>query len=113
MASLSRTITTRRLLLLLLAWFGVILGLAVAAGKLLALAERPNGSTAFDSSITSWAVAHRTAGLTTLARVLSTIGSQWVLAPAVALVVVFLVRRRRVVLTGFLVAAWGGAPRLT
>ncbi len=47
---------------LLLVSFAVILGCAIAAGELLALAERPDGSTTFDSSITSWIVAHRTHG---------------------------------------------------
>jgi hypothetical protein len=59
---------TTRLVLLLVA-FGVILGCAIGVGELLKLAERPDGSTALDSSITNWVVAHRVSGLTTLARV--------------------------------------------
>ena len=35
--------------------------------------ERPDGSTAVDSSITSWVVAHRAPALTSLARLLSTL----------------------------------------
>jgi membrane-associated phospholipid phosphatase len=98
-----------RLLLLLLAGFAVLLSAAVACGELLALVERPDGSTGFDSAITSWLVDHRTGGLTTLARLLSTVGSQKVLAPLVGAVTVLLVARRRLLATGFLLVAWGGA----
>ena len=42
------------LLVAMVAWFGIVLGCAVAAGELLAQVERPDGSTAIDSSITSW-----------------------------------------------------------
>jgi membrane-associated phospholipid phosphatase len=94
---------------LLLVSFAVILGCATAAGELLELAERPDGSTEFDSSITSWIVDHRAQGLTTLAHALSTIGSQAVLTPVSVLVAVALLVRRRFVLAGLLVAAWGGA----
>lgn len=103
--------TTRWILVfaLLLVSFAVILGGAIVIGELLTLAERPDGSTAFDSSVTSWAVAHRTSALTTLARVLSTIGSQAVLIPVVALLLAALVIRRRFVPSGLLFVAWGGA----
>lgn len=94
---------------MLVALFVVLLGCAIAAGELLETAERPGGSTAFDSSITSWMVAHRTQGLTTTARVLSTIGSQVVLTPGACVVAAALVLRRRFWLAGSLVAAWGGA----
>jgi membrane-associated phospholipid phosphatase len=94
---------------LLLASFAVILGCAIAAGRLLALAERPDGSTAFDSSITSWMVAHRAQGLTTLAHALSTVGSQVVLTPLSLVVAAALLARRRLLLAGLLVVAWGGA----
>jgi membrane-associated phospholipid phosphatase len=97
------------LLTVLLVSFGVVLGCAVGAGELLALAERPDGSTAFDGSITTWVVAHRTDALTTAARVFSTIGSQTVLIPLVAIAVVALIWRRELATAGFLVAAWGGA----
>jgi undecaprenyl-diphosphatase len=77
---------------------------------LLAGAERPDGSTAFDSSITSWMVAHRTGALTAIARLLSTIGSQTVLIPLLALVLVLmLIGRRRFASLPLLVVAWGGA----
>jgi hypothetical protein len=89
--------------------FAGVLGLAVATGELLELAERPDGSTGFDSSITSWVVAHRTAGLTAAARLFSTLGSQTILIPVTAIVTVALVGRRRFVTAGLLVAAWGGA----
>jgi undecaprenyl-diphosphatase len=89
--------------------FGVILGCGVAAGKLLKHAEAPNGSTPFDSSITSWMVAHRDAVLTAVARALSAVGSQKVLAPVAALAAVLLLARRRLVATVALVVAWGGA----
>jgi undecaprenyl-diphosphatase len=89
--------------------FGVIVGLAVAAGSLLALAQAPDGSTPFDHSITSWFVAHRTDGLTTLARAFTNIGSQNVLLPVVAIIAVALLARRRLALAGVLVLAWAGA----
>jgi undecaprenyl-diphosphatase len=89
--------------------FAVLLACVVGLGKLLELAERPDGSTAFDSSITSWVVAHRTDALTTLAKVLSAIGSQALLTPAVLVVAALLLRRRRVELASLLVVVWGGA----
>jgi membrane-associated phospholipid phosphatase len=98
-----------RLIWGLLGWFGAVLLFAVACGKLLALAERPDGSTAFDSSITSWLVAHRASEWTALAHGLSTVGSQAVLLPLVGLVVAALLVRRRFVVAGLLIAAWGGA----
>jgi undecaprenyl-diphosphatase len=93
----------------LLAAFSCLLGLTVAAGKLLRTVERPDGSTRVDAAITSWVVAHRADSATTLAKVLSTIGSQTVLIPAVTVVAVLLARRRRFVQGGFLLGAWGGA----
>jgi undecaprenyl-diphosphatase len=89
--------------------FAVILGCAIAAGELLKLVERPSGATGVDASITSWAVAHRTSALTTLARALSTLGSQVVLTPVALVAALVLVARRRFVQAGLLVAAWGGA----
>ena len=110
MAWLGRRITARRLLLVAaLVWFAVVLGCAIATGELLKLAERRDGSTAFESSITSWVVAHRTRALTTAARLLSTLGSQAVLFPLTAVAAVLLLRRRQWTLAGLLVAAWGGA----
>jgi membrane-associated phospholipid phosphatase len=104
-----RTNTPTLLLVAILVGFAVILGCAIATGELLELAERADGSTAIDSSITSWVVAHRTPALTTAARLFSTLGSQAVLIPLTALVVVVLLGRRRFVLAGLLLAAWGGA----
>jgi undecaprenyl-diphosphatase len=101
--------TPALLVVAMLVWFGVVLGCAILAGELLELAERADGSTSIDSSITSWMVAHRTDALTTFARAASTVGSQKVLTPLVGVVTVLLVARRRLVLAGFLVAAWGGA----
>lgn len=95
---------------LLLVGFAVILACAVAAGELLELVERPDGSTALDSSITTWVVAHRTSGLTTLARALSTVGSQAILVPLTAIVTALLViTRRQFARAILLVACWGGA----
>jgi undecaprenyl-diphosphatase len=94
---------------LLLLSFAVILGCAIAAGELLELVERPDGSTALDSSITSWIVAHRTQGLTSLAHALSTIGSQVVLTPVAVVAGAALLVRRRFVLAAWLIAGWGGA----
>jgi undecaprenyl-diphosphatase len=107
---LSRPITTPRgLLLAWLASFAAILGAAIAAGKLLGLAEQPDGSTAFDRSITSWVVMHRSAGLTTLAHVFSTLGSQVVLAPVAVILTLGLVSRRHFLRAGLLLVAWAGA----
>ncbi len=89
--------------------FAVIVGCATGAGKLLALGERPNGSTAFDSSITSWVVAHRTEPLTSTARLFSTLGSQLVLAPVTALLLLALLVRRRIARAALLALAWAGA----
>ena len=107
-----RTTTPLPLLALLLLAFGLLVGVGVLTGELLGLVERPDGSTAVDSSITSWVVAHRTDGLTTLARALSTIGSQAVLIPVTAIVTVWLVARRQFVPAGLLVACWGGGLAL-
>jgi undecaprenyl-diphosphatase len=97
------------LVALLLVAFAAILGCAIAAGQLLALVERHDGSTAFDSSITSWVVAHRGQGLTTLARALSRVGSQVVLTPVAVIAGALLLAKRRFVLAGLVVAGWGGA----
>jgi undecaprenyl-diphosphatase len=102
--------TTPALLLTrLVASFAVVLACAIACGELLELAENPDGSTSFDSSITSWMVEHRTPGLTSLAHTLSTLGSQAVLTPVACVLAAFLVVRRRFVLAASLIAAWGGA----
>ena len=103
------TTTRTRLISVIVGWFGAVLVCAIVAGELLGLTERPDGSTGFDSSITSWMVAHRTSGWTGLARVLSTLGSQPVLIPLVAAVALALLARRRLVLTGSLIVVWGGA----
>lgn len=92
-----------------LAGFALILGCAIGAGELLKVVERADGSTSLDSSITAWVVAHRTGGLTTVAHVLSTLGSQAVLLPLTALVTVLLLMRRHLAPSGLLVACWGGA----
>jgi membrane-associated phospholipid phosphatase len=100
---------TLKLLAAMLLGFAVVLGCGIALGELLSLAERSNGSTSPDASITSWLVAHRSHGLTTLARVLSTLGSQIILGPLTAIVAAALLMRRRFLSAGMLVAAWGGA----
>jgi undecaprenyl-diphosphatase len=97
------------LLVAVAAAFGVVLGCGVAAGEALKHAEAPNGSTPFDSSITSWMVAHRDAVLTAVARAVSAVGSQKVLAPVAAVGAVLLLGRRRIVATLALAVAWGGA----
>jgi membrane-associated phospholipid phosphatase len=104
-----RLATPLPLLVATLVAFAVVLGCAIASGELLTLAERRDGSTAFDSSITSWMVAHRAHALTALARGLSVLGSQGVLLPAIGIVAAVLLTRRRFALTAVLVAAWGGA----
>jgi len=97
------------LLTVVLVWFAVVLGCAIAIGELLRLAEHRDGSTSFDQSITSWLVVHRAHGFTTVARWLSTLGSQKVLLPVVGIVAMALVGRRRFGLAGLLIVAWGGA----
>lgn len=103
------TTTRPRLVALTLGSFGALLLCAIVCGELLGLVERPDGSTALDSSITSWMVANRTQGWTTLARTLSTLGSQIVLLPLAGVVALALCAGRRFVLAGLLIAAWGGA----
>ena len=104
-----RTTTPALLVMVMLAWFGVVLLCAVVCGEILRHAERPDGSTAFDSSITSWMVGHRSHAFTTLARSLSTVGSQAVLLPVTGVVAAVLIARRRFVLAGLLIVTWGGA----
>jgi membrane-associated phospholipid phosphatase len=105
----SWTTTPARLLVALLVLFGLVLGCTVLAGELLAQLERPDGSTGFDRSITDWVVAHRADGLTTIAKLLSTVGSQTVLIPVTAIVGLLLLRRRALLTAAMLVALWGGA----
>jgi membrane-associated phospholipid phosphatase len=104
-----RTTTPALLAVVTVGWFAVILVVGVLCGDLLRVAERPDGSTSFDSSITTWVVAHRTGGLTTLARLLSAVGSQKILIPLAGLAALLLLGRRRLLLAGLLVAGWGGA----
>jgi undecaprenyl-diphosphatase len=92
--------------------FAAVLGATIGAGELLELAERPDGSTAFDRSVTSWFVDHRASWLTTVARALSTIGSQKVLIPLVAVVAIVLVARRTLRPAVLLVVIWAGAIEL-
>ena len=92
--------------------FAAVLAATIGAGELLELAERPDGSTGFDRSITSWSVDHRASWLTTVARALSTIGSQKVLVPLVAVVAIALVARRIARPAVLLVVIWAGAIEL-
>ena len=92
--------------------FAVVLAATIGVGELLAKAERPDGSTGFDRSITSWFVDHRASWLTTVARALSTIGSQKVLIPLVAVVAIVLVVRRALKPAVLLVVLWAGALEL-
>lgn len=92
--------------------FAAVLAATIGAGELLGLAERPDGSTAFDRSITSWFVDHRASSLTTVARALSTVGSQKVLVPLVAVVAIALMARRAARPAVLLVVIWVGAIEL-
>ncbi len=113
MPDVSARLRTRpRLAAAALLSFALVLGLTVAGGALLSLAERPDGSTGIDRSITTWALEHRDHALTTVARVLSTIGSQTVLLPLTGLVALGLVLRRRFAAAGALVLVWAGAVGL-
>ena len=76
----------------MLGGFGAVLLCAILCGELLKHAERPGGSTGFDSSITAWMVAHRSSAWTALARGLSTVGSQVVLTPVTVAVAAVLLR---------------------
>jgi undecaprenyl-diphosphatase len=89
--------------------FGVVLGGIIASGEWLATAERPDGSTTFDRSVTSWMVDHRASGVTFVARVFSAVGSQKALVPIVAIMALALIRRRGWRSLGLLGVAWGGA----
>src|SRR5437764_4856353 len=102
-------VTRRARLVMTLLWFMVILACASVSGKLLGVAEQPNGATSVDSSITTWMIAHRTHGLTAVARLLSTLGSQKILLPVTAILTLVLIGRRRFVLAGLLGLAWAGA----
>lgn len=93
----------------MLAGFAAVLVCAVGLGELLSLAERPGGATSVDASITSWIIAHRTPALTTVAKALSTLGSQRVLTPLVVIAVLVVLLRRAWALAGLLLVAWGGA----
>ena len=96
-------------LLVSVAWLILITAGVVAAGHLLALAERPGGSTSVDWTITRWAVAHRTGALTTVARGLSVVGSQVVLTPLVAVTLLALAAGRSWAVAARLAATWAGA----
>ncbi|MFZ0091084.1 MAG: phosphatase PAP2 family protein [Solirubrobacteraceae bacterium] len=89
--------------------FAVVLGCAIGAGELLGLAERPDGSTGPDDSITSWVMSHRTVALTTVARVVAALGSSKVLGPLVAVVAIALVVRGRPFPAALLILAWAGS----
>jgi undecaprenyl-diphosphatase len=89
--------------------FLIVLGATIGAGELLTLVERPDGSTGFDRSITHWMVEHRGDALTSLAKLLSAVGSQKVLIPLTALAVLLLLGRRRWIPALVLVVVWGGA----
>ena len=89
--------------------FGVVLGGIITSGDWLATAERPDGSTAFDRSVTSWMVDHRASGVTFVARVFSAVGSQKALVPIVAITSLALIRRRGWRSLGLLGVAWGAA----
>ncbi|MGZ4198418.1 MAG: phosphatase PAP2 family protein [Solirubrobacteraceae bacterium] len=103
-----RNTTPTMLVVAVVLSFLLVVGLTTAAGELLGLAERPDGSTGFDRSITSWLVDHRASWLTTLAHALSTIGSQKVLIPVVAVAAAVLLLRRAWGLAALLVVIWAG-----
>lgn len=92
--------------------FLIVLALTTAAGDLLSLAERQDGSTGIDRSITSSVIAGRSSWLTALARSLSTIGSQKLLLPVVAVAALMLLVRRAGSLALLLVLCWAGGLEL-
>jgi hypothetical protein len=60
--SAPRTTTPAVLTAAVVVSFLLVVGVVVAGGELLGLAERSDGSTPLDASITSWIVAHRAPG---------------------------------------------------
>jgi undecaprenyl-diphosphatase len=92
--------------------FALVLGCAIGCGFLLRLLQRSDGSTPLDSRITTRLVAGRTETLTSVANGFSRVGSTSVLLPLVLVIAAVLVWRRRFVLGGVLVLAWGGSVGL-
>ena len=93
--------------------FAVAFTLTVALGFLLKLGWSSDGSTAFDSDVTRWFVDHRTPTWTDAMRVITWLGSSWVVVPlAVVVVLVLLIGRRRW-LALFLALAVSGASLLS
>lgn len=89
--------------------FAIVAGCAIGVGELLGLAERPDGSTGVDRSITSWLVAHRADGLTAVARAVTELGSTKVLGPLVGVVAIALIARGRPLPAALLIVAWAGS----
>jgi membrane-associated phospholipid phosphatase len=76
--------------------FVVAFTLTVALGFLLEIGWSSDGSTAFDSSVTRWFVNQRSQTWTDVMRVITWLGSSWVVVPlAVTVVVALLIVRRR------------------
>jgi undecaprenyl-diphosphatase len=87
--------------------------LTVVLGFLLELGWASDGSTAFDSQITSWFLDHRTATWTDAMRIVTSLGSSAVVIPLAIMVVVALFIRRRRWLALFVALAVGGASLLS
>ena len=93
--------------------FAVAFTLTVALGFLLKLGWSSDGSTAFDSDVTRWFVDHRTPTWTDAMRVITWLGSSWVVVPLAVVVVVALIIGRRRWLALFVALAVSGASLLS
>jgi undecaprenyl-diphosphatase len=87
--------------------------LTVVLGFLLELGWASDGSTDFDSQITSWFLDHRTPTWTDAMRIVTWLGSSAVVIPLAIMVVVALFIRRRRWLALFVALAVGGASLLS
>ena len=92
--------------------FATTFTVTVVLGSLLELGWGSGDSTAVDSEVTRWFVDHRTPTWTDAMRIVTWLGSSWVVIPLAVVVVVGLLVGRRRWLALFVVLAVGGASLL-